>query len=155
MCKQNTGRLSSSTFLRWSFHSCLCGLQPTCAGMYHQCHSCAARHSQRAAMKGLPFLHIPSPPTPVTSSAPSWPWEHGWPLPPCQHPGIMWPVTRAHNASGGARQLVARGMSRRQDVRGWICGATWWDSVRLKHYQVQGLVEFLRKQLVELRGHWC
>lgn len=48
-----------------------------------------------------------SSPNPVTSSVPSRPWQHGWPLSPCQHPGIMWPVTKAHSTSGGTLQLAA------------------------------------------------
>lgn len=47
-----------------------------------------------------------SPPAPVTSSVPSRPWRHGWPLSSCQHLGIMWPVTKTHSTSGKTLQLA-------------------------------------------------
>lgn len=51
MGKQNS---RSTTFLRYSFHPCVCGLKPTCADLHHQCHSCAACHSRKGPMKGAP-----------------------------------------------------------------------------------------------------
>lgn len=53
MGKQSSGCWVSTTFLWCSLHLCVCGLKPTCAGMHHHCHSCAACYSRKGpALKG-------------------------------------------------------------------------------------------------------
>lgn len=112
------GKENSLCWVSPPSHSCgtlssrLCGFRPTCAGMHHQCHSCAACHSRKGLMKGAPFLLTPPPPTPITSSVLSPPWQHGWPLFPLSaprynvtchqgpfhlrwNPAAGWPVARA------------------------------------------------------------
>lgn len=78
------------------------------------------------------------PPTAVTSSIPSPSWQHGWPLSPCQHPGIMWPVTKAHSTSGGTLQLAA----------------PWWEPIARKESFFFFFFDQLYRFLSEMCYNW-
>lgn len=69
---------------------------------FSMCHQYAACHSKVDPTNGAPYPTSHS----CHRHAPAQSWQPDWPpFFPCQHPGIMQPVTGACSTSGGTLQL--------------------------------------------------